>query len=191
MTSSKVLAVRGWPCSACSPARKVASSASAEESWPVPGTPATSCRNRTGNRRRTASRTAAAATGNADPSLTRPATTSVGRLWKAPRRAAPLSLAFWVAVMPHRRPAAHSGTGNKVLLRRLGSSNLASWRHKGEVPLIASSWPGAQSLDLEDLMAELRARVSAARWSEDRLSELRDAVVAVSAAAEGSNAGGV
>jgi hypothetical protein len=62
---------------------------------------------------------------------------------------------------------------------------------QGEVPLIASSWPGAQSLDLEDLMAELRARVSAARRSEDRLSELRDAVVAVSAAAEGSNAGAV
>ena len=59
---------------------------------------------------------------------------------------------------------------------------------QGEVPLIASSWPGAQSLDLEDLMAELRARVSAARRSEDRLSELRDAVVAVSAPAEGSNA---
>jgi hypothetical protein len=62
---------------------------------------------------------------------------------------------------------------------------------QGEVPLIASSWPGAQSLDLEDLMAELRARVSAARRSEDRLSELRDAVVAVSAPAEGSNAGAV
>ena len=40
-------------------------------------------------------------------------------------------------------------------------------------------------------MAELRARVSAARRSEDRLSELRDAVVAVSAPAEGSNAGAV
>ena len=62
---------------------------------------------------------------------------------------------------------------------------------QGEVPLISSSWPGAQSLDLEDLMAELRARVSAARRSQDRLSELLDAVVAVSAAAEGSNAGAV
>lgn len=40
-------------------------------------------------------------------------------------------------------------------------------------------------------MAELRARVSAARRSEGRLSELRDAVVAVSAAAEGSKAGAV
>jgi hypothetical protein len=52
---------------------------------------------------------------------------------------------------------------------------------QSEVPLISSSWPGAQSLDLEDLMAELRARVSAARRSQDRMSELLDAVVAVSA----------
>jgi len=62
---------------------------------------------------------------------------------------------------------------------------------QGEVPLISSSWPGAQSLDLNDLMAELRARVSAARRSQDRLSELLDAVVAISAAAEGSKAGAV
>jgi hypothetical protein len=62
---------------------------------------------------------------------------------------------------------------------------------QGEVPLISSSWPGAQSLDLEDLMAELRVRVSAARRSQDRLSELLDAVVAISAAAEGSKAGAV
>jgi hypothetical protein len=61
---------------------------------------------------------------------------------------------------------------------------------QGEVPLIASSWPGAQSLDLDLLMAELRARVSAALRSEDRLSELLDAVVAVSAAAEASKARG-
>jgi len=52
---------------------------------------------------------------------------------------------------------------------------------QSEVPLISSSWPGAQSLDLEDLMAELRARVSAARRSQNRMSELLDAVVAVSA----------
>ena len=52
---------------------------------------------------------------------------------------------------------------------------------QSEVPSISSSWPGAQSLDLEDLMAELRARVSAARRSQDRMSELLDAVVAVSA----------
>ena len=61
---------------------------------------------------------------------------------------------------------------------------------QGEVPWVSPSWPGAQSLDLEDLMAELRARVSAARRSQDRLGELLDAVVAVSAAAEGSKARG-
>jgi hypothetical protein len=45
-------------------------------------------------------------------------------------------------------------------------------------------------LDLEDLIAELRAWVCAARRSQDRSSELLDAVVAVSAAAEASKAGG-
>jgi hypothetical protein len=57
--------------------------------------------------------------------------------------------------------------------------------------LISSSWPGAQSLDLEDLIAGLRARVSAACRSQVRLSELLHAVVAVRAAAEGSKAGAV
>jgi hypothetical protein len=46
-------------------------------------------------------------------------------------------------------------------------------------------------LDLEDLIAELRAWVCAARRSQDRSSELLDAVVAVSAAAEASKAGAV
>jgi len=41
---------------------------------------------------------------------------------------------------------------------------------QGEVPWVSPSWPGAQSLDLEDLMAELRARIAAARRSQDRLS---------------------
>ncbi len=40
-------------------------------------------------------------------------------------------------------------------------------------------------------MAELRARIAAARRSQDRSSELLDAVVAVSAAAEASKAGAV
>jgi signal transduction histidine kinase len=44
-----------------------------------------------------------------------------------------------------------------------------------------SSWPGARSLDLDDLVDELRARARAARRSQDRMSQLLDAVVAMSA----------
>ena len=46
---------------------------------------------------------------------------------------------------------------------------------------ISSSWPGARSLELEDLLDELRSRATTARRSQDRLSQLLDAVVAVSA----------
>ena len=50
-----------------------------------------------------------------------------------------------------------------------------------EAPSISSSWPGAQSLDLDDLVDELRARAQAARRSQDRMSQLLDAVVSMSA----------
>ncbi len=50
-----------------------------------------------------------------------------------------------------------------------------------ETPSISSSWPGAQSLDLDDLVDELKARASAARQSQDRMRQLLDAVVAMSA----------
>ena len=50
-----------------------------------------------------------------------------------------------------------------------------------ETPSISSSWPGARSLDLDDLVDELRARARAARLSQDRMSQLLDAVVAMSA----------
>jgi signal transduction histidine kinase len=46
---------------------------------------------------------------------------------------------------------------------------------------ISSSWPGAPALELEDLLDELRSRASLARRSQDRLSQLLDAVVGVSA----------
>ena len=49
-----------------------------------------------------------------------------------------------------------------------------------EEPSISSSW-AAQSLELEDLLDELRTRASSARRSQQRLSQLLDAVVAVSA----------
>lgn len=42
-------------------------------------------------------------------------------------------------------------------------------------------WPGASTLDLEDLLAEIRSRVTATRESQERLGALLDAVVAVSA----------
>jgi signal transduction histidine kinase len=50
-----------------------------------------------------------------------------------------------------------------------------------ETPSISSSWPGARALDLDDLVDELRARARAARRSQDRMSQLLDAVVAMSA----------
>jgi two-component system, NarL family, sensor histidine kinase DevS len=50
-----------------------------------------------------------------------------------------------------------------------------------ETPSISSSWPGARSLDLDDLVDELRARARAARTSQERMSQLLDAVVAMSA----------
>ena len=50
-----------------------------------------------------------------------------------------------------------------------------------EARSISSSWPGARSLELEDLLDELRTRASTARRSQERLSQLLDAVVAVSA----------
>ena len=50
-----------------------------------------------------------------------------------------------------------------------------------ETPSISSSWPGAQSLDLDDLVDELKARASAARQSQDRMRQLLEAVVAMSA----------
>jgi len=43
-----------------------------------------------------------------------------------------------------------------------------------------SSWPSARSLELEDLLDELRGRASTARESQERLTQLLDAVVAVS-----------
>src|SRR3954451_13158624 len=43
------------------------------------------------------------------------------------------------------------------------------------------SWPGTSALQLEDLLDELRERASAARRSQEALSSLLDAVVAVSA----------
>jgi signal transduction histidine kinase len=43
------------------------------------------------------------------------------------------------------------------------------------------SWPGTSALELEDLLDELRERASAARRSQEALSSLLDAVVAVSA----------
>jgi GAF domain-containing protein len=46
---------------------------------------------------------------------------------------------------------------------------------------MAASWSGAGSLELEDLLDELRTRASAARRSQERMSQLLDAVVAVSA----------
>jgi signal transduction histidine kinase len=46
---------------------------------------------------------------------------------------------------------------------------------------VASPWPGARSLDLEDLLGELRARASVARHSHERMGQLLEAVVAVSA----------
>ena len=50
-----------------------------------------------------------------------------------------------------------------------------------EARSISSSWPGARSLELEDLLDELRTRASMARRSQERMSQLLDAVVAVSA----------
>ncbi|MEP6648863.1 MAG: GAF domain-containing sensor histidine kinase [Lapillicoccus sp.] len=50
-----------------------------------------------------------------------------------------------------------------------------------EARSITSSWTGAPSLDLEDLLDELRARASVARRSQARMSQLLEAVVAVSA----------
>jgi signal transduction histidine kinase len=44
-----------------------------------------------------------------------------------------------------------------------------------------SPWPAARSLDLEDLLAELRARALVSRRSQERMSQLLAAVVAVSA----------
>ncbi len=44
----------------------------------------------------------------------------------------------------------------------------------------SSSWPGTGALELEDLLAELRARAFVARRSQERMSDLLDAVVAVS-----------
>jgi signal transduction histidine kinase len=49
------------------------------------------------------------------------------------------------------------------------------------VPGRGQSWPGAKTLELEDLLDELRERASAARRSQERLGALLDAVVAVSA----------
>ncbi|MEO7233881.1 MAG: GAF domain-containing protein [Lapillicoccus sp.] len=48
----------------------------------------------------------------------------------------------------------------------------------------ASPWPAAQSLELEDLLDELRARASVARHSQERMGQLLQAVVAVSAGLE-------
>ncbi len=45
----------------------------------------------------------------------------------------------------------------------------------------ASPWPAARSLDLEDLLDELRARALVARHSQERMGQLLEAVVAVSA----------
>lgn len=45
----------------------------------------------------------------------------------------------------------------------------------------ATRWPGASTLDIEDLLAEIRSRVTASRESQERLGALLDAVVAVSA----------
>jgi signal transduction histidine kinase len=50
-----------------------------------------------------------------------------------------------------------------------------------EARTISSAWPGARSLELEDLLDELRSRASTARHSQVRMSQLLDAVVAVSA----------
>jgi signal transduction histidine kinase len=50
-----------------------------------------------------------------------------------------------------------------------------------EEPSISPSWPGAKSLELEDILDELRTRASLARRSQERLSQLLDAVLAVSA----------
>jgi signal transduction histidine kinase len=44
----------------------------------------------------------------------------------------------------------------------------------------ASEWPSLASLDLDDLLTELRARALSAQQSQDRLTALLDAVVAVS-----------
>jgi signal transduction histidine kinase len=51
------------------------------------------------------------------------------------------------------------------------------------VPDTAASarWPAASTLDLEDLLAEIRSRVTATRQTQDRLAALLEAVVAVSA----------
>ncbi len=46
---------------------------------------------------------------------------------------------------------------------------------------ISSAWPGARTLELEDLLDELRSRALTARRSQERMSQLLDAVVAVSA----------
>jgi signal transduction histidine kinase len=45
---------------------------------------------------------------------------------------------------------------------------------------VSSPWPNAQSLELEDLLDELRDRASSARQSQERMAQLLDAVVAVS-----------
>jgi two-component system, NarL family, sensor histidine kinase DevS len=45
----------------------------------------------------------------------------------------------------------------------------------------APRWPGASRLDIEDLLAEIRSRVTASRRSQERVGALLDAVVAVSA----------
>jgi signal transduction histidine kinase len=49
-----------------------------------------------------------------------------------------------------------------------------------DVRSVSSSWPSARSLELEDLLDELRDRASAARQSQERMTQLLDAVVAVS-----------
>lgn len=48
-------------------------------------------------------------------------------------------------------------------------------------PFPAQLWRGIGGLDLEDLLDELRTRASVARRSQERMSDLLDAVVAVSA----------
>ncbi len=74
--------------------------------------------------------------------------------------------------------------GPKVPSRRPGGRSAHTIVPVGttdETPSISSSWPGARSLDLDDLVDELRARARAARSYQERMSQLLDAVVAMSA----------
>lgn len=79
--------------------------------------------------------------------------------------------------MPRRRPARSAAYDDAVAGNPLGEEH-ARTDARSEIAS-AAVWP-LSSLDLDDLLDELRARAGAAREAQERMASLLDAVVAVS-----------